>query len=64
MAASGLKEYLSKTILVLKEILPSHPFLNDEDKMSLISGEKFERECKRSHLLKINTFGVESKVGL
>jgi hypothetical protein len=63
MAASGLKEYLSKTILVsLKEILPSHPFLNDEDKMSLISGEKFERGCKRSHLLKINTFGVESKV--
>ena len=64
MAASGLKEYLSKTILVLKEILPSHPFLFDEGEMSLLSGEKFMRGCKRSHLLKSDTFGVESKVGL
>jgi hypothetical protein len=64
MAASGLKEYLSKTILVLKEILPSHPFLFDEEEMSLLLGEKFERGCKRSHMLKSDTFGVESKVGL
>jgi hypothetical protein len=37
MAASGLKEYLSKSILTLKDILPSHPFLNDQEEIALIS---------------------------
>jgi hypothetical protein len=37
-----LKEYLSKTIIALKEVLPNHPFLNDKRELDLISGDKFE----------------------
>ena len=64
MAYSGLKEYLHKTILVLKNILPNNSFLNDDEELDLISGKKFEKACKRSQANKSDTFGVESKVGL
>ena len=44
MAHSGLREYLGKTILVLKELLPDNPFLNDKDEIDLISGESFKKK--------------------
>jgi hypothetical protein len=65
MAYSGLKDYLSKTIHVLKNLLPNNAFLHDdEDEIELISGAKFEKGCKRSQMRKSDTFGVESKIGL
>jgi hypothetical protein len=64
MSYTGLKEYLDKTIIVLKEILPTNTFLNDDDEIALISGKKFEKGCKRSQMSKSDVFGVESKVGL
>ena len=64
MNYTGLNEYLSKTIIALKELLPDHPFLNDKRELDLISGDKFEKACKRSQMNKSDTFGVESKVGL
>jgi hypothetical protein len=60
-----LKDYLSKTIHVLKDLLPNNAFLHDdEDEIELISCAKFEKGCKRSHMRKSDTFGVESKIGL
>ena len=53
-----------KTILVLKELLPDNPFLNDKDEIDLISGESFKKRCMRSQMKKSDTFGVESKIGL
>ncbi len=38
MNYTGLKEYLSKTIIALKEVLPENPFLNDKSELDLISG--------------------------
>jgi hypothetical protein len=64
MAYSGLKDYLSKTINVLKNLLPDNAFLHDEEELGLISGAQFERGCKRSQMCKSDTFGVESKIGL
>lgn len=64
MAYSGLREYLSKTILVLKDILPDNPFLMDQDELDLISGDSFKKRCMRSQMKKSDTFGVESKIGL
>ena len=34
MAYSGLKEYLHKTILVIKDILPNNSFLNDDEELA------------------------------
>lgn len=64
MAYSGLKDYLSKIIHVLKDLLPDNAFLHDEDEIELISGAQFEKGCKRSQMRKSDTFGVESKIGL
>jgi hypothetical protein len=64
MAYSGLKDYLSKTINVLKNLLPDNAFLHDEEELGLISGAQFERGYKRSQMRKSDTFGVESKIGL
>jgi hypothetical protein len=36
MAYSGLKDYLSKTIHVLKDLLPGNTFLHNEDEIELI----------------------------
>jgi hypothetical protein len=38
MAYSGLKDYLSKTIQVLKDLLPDNQFLSDDNEIELISG--------------------------
>ena len=64
MTYSGVKDYLSKTIHVLKDLLPNNAFLHDKDEIELISGAKFEKGCKRSQMRKSDTFGVESKIGL
>ena len=64
MTYSGVKDYLSKTIHVLKDLLPGNAFLHYEDEIELISGAKFEKGCKRSQMHKSDTFGVESKIGL
>jgi hypothetical protein len=64
MAYSGLKDYLSKTIQVLKDLLPDNQFLSDDNEIELISGVQFEKGCKRSQMRKSDTFGVESKIGL
>jgi len=52
MAYSGLKDYLSKIIHVLKDLLPDNAFLHDEDEIELISGAQFEKGCKRSQMRK------------
>ena len=64
MVYSGLKEYIDKTINVMKEILPANAFLMDDEEIALISGKNFEKGCKRSQMSKSDVFGVESKVGL
>jgi hypothetical protein len=64
MAYSGLKDYLSKTIHELKDLLPDNAFLHDEDEIEPISGAKFEKACNRSQMGKSDTFRVESKIGL
>jgi hypothetical protein len=40
MNYTGLKEYLSKTIIALKEVLPENPFLNDKSELDLIWMQK------------------------
>jgi hypothetical protein len=52
MNYTGLKEYLSKTIIALNEVLPENPFLNDKSELDLISGAKFKKACKRSQMNK------------
>ncbi len=64
MKYTGLKEYLSEAILLLKELCPNNEFWKDEVGLSNISGEKFRKACQRAQTTKDHNFGQESKVGL
>ncbi len=64
MKYTGLKEYLGKAILLLRELCPNNEFWKDEAGLSNISGEKFKKACQRAQAKKDHNFGQESKVGL
>jgi hypothetical protein len=61
---TGLTEYLSKTINLLRKLLPDNEFLKDKDAIADISGAKFRKGCQRSQQKKDNSFGQETKIGL
>lgn len=46
MVYSGLKEYINKTINVMKEILPANAFLMDDKEIALISGKNLRRAAR------------------
>ncbi len=61
---TSLSGYLSKAILLLKELFPFDEFLGDDKAMENISGAQFEKACKRAQSKKDYSFGQESKIGL
>ena len=63
MAYSGLKEYLHKTILVLKDILPNNSFLNDDEELDLISGKNLRRLVRGARRTKVIRLVLSRKSG-
>ena len=64
MKYTGLKEYLSKALNLLKKMVPDSEFWKDDDAVKDISGASFAKACKRAQTKKDYTFGQESKIGL
>ena len=48
MKYTGLTEYLSKAIQLLKKVVPGSELWDDKEALEDISGAKFKRACKRS----------------
>ena len=64
MKYTGLEEYLSKAILLLKELCPDNELWRNEAGLSNIEGEKLSRACQRAQANKDHNFEQESKVVL
>ena len=64
LTAGSLKGYLGKVIQMLRKLFPEDEFWEEEDRVSNISGTKFEKACKRAQKKKDDSFGQESKIGL
>lgn len=61
---TGLTQYLSKAINLVRKLVPDSEFLKDEDAVADISGAKFKKGCHRSQQGKDDSFGQETKIGL
>ena len=61
---TGLTQYLSKAINLVRKLVPNSEFLKDEVAVADISGANFKRGCHRSQQGKDDSFGQETKIGL